>query len=94
MSLCSVVCHPPWRLAKISYLGFDESTGLLSKWHFFFHGHFFYSEKIYFLLQQISEAGSARYLLFLLVFSSNFADIQEIKVPVLRPEGRWCLEGV
>lgn len=93
LSLFSVICCAPWRLTKISYLGFDDAAGLLSKWHFFVL-FFFYLENVSFLLEQTSEKCSGWYFLFLLIFTSSVVDIQEIKVLVLRPEGLWCLESV
>lgn len=71
-----------WRLYRAAF-----------KVTFFLCSIFFYLEKVSFLLEQTSEKHSAWYLLFLLIFISSVVGFQEIKVPVLRPEGLWCLEG-
>lgn len=90
VSLCRLLCSLEInkdKLFKFRWLqGCFQSGGFF---HAFFF--FFYLEKVSFLLEQTSEKHSAWYFLFLLIFTSSIVDIQETKVPVLRPKGLWCL---
>lgn len=61
-SHCPVICNAPRILTKTSYLSFDDSAGLLSKWHSF-HANFFL------LGESVFPSGINFWKTFCLVFS-------------------------